>query len=69
MSGEWFVEFYPEGANAPDKPIYFDGFSDLMAHVKEFRVKGGEGRLRVHLSARATEEEHRQIRDMGVFPG
>jgi hypothetical protein len=69
MAGEWFVEFYPEGADTPDEPTYFDGFPDLIAHMQQFRVKGSAGRVRVHLPATATDEEHRQIRDLGTVPG
>jgi hypothetical protein len=69
MAGEWFVEFYPEGANTPDSRIEFLGFPELLEHVQGFRAtRAGRGILRVHLPASATDEDRRRLHDAGATP-
>jgi hypothetical protein len=71
---EWWIQFYPDGASDPDAPIYFDGFPELLEHVQGFEAaRVGKGILHVHLPARSTDDERRQLREAGydqdVFPG
>ncbi len=66
--GDYFAEIYaPDGIKAKEVH-YFDGFHDLKRFVDRFKERASTDVLRVHLPARATDDERRIMAESGAVP-
>jgi hypothetical protein len=66
--GDYFAEIYaPDGIKAKEVH-YFDGFHDLKRFVDQFKERASTDVLRVHLPARATDDERKIMADSGAVP-
>jgi hypothetical protein len=61
-----FAEVYaPDGLKAKEIR-YYDDFPSLMQFIEAFRGKASSEILRVHLPARATDEQRRAVLAIGA---
>jgi hypothetical protein len=66
MTGEWFVEVWaPKGRKALEK-TRFEAFESLHAYVIAFKEQETNNILLVHLPSRASNDERRQIIELGA---
>lgn len=65
-AGSYFAEVYaPDGVKAKEVR-YFDQFAPLAEFAKQFKTQNSRDILRVHLPARAPDEERRAVNDLGA---
>jgi hypothetical protein len=64
--GEWFAQVYPAGGGKPQDRVYFHDFTGTLSFVKAFRSESSGGRVRVHVPAKATEEQRQELIDEGA---
>jgi hypothetical protein len=65
-AGDFFAEVYaPDGVKAKEVR-YFDDFPSLVQFIEAFRGKASADILRVHLPARATDEQRHAVSAMGA---
>jgi hypothetical protein len=65
--GKWFAEIYPGGTGQPEVPREFDDFPQALAFVKAFKTgPASSDLLRVHAPAAATDQERRDLIDLGA---
>ena len=67
MTGDWFVHAYPQTGSAKSA-IHFEDFTHIVAFVKMFEKSGMTDKLEVHASAKATDQELQELRELGYDP-
>ena len=67
MAGDYFVETYlpTDKAASKENASYFPDFASAKAFAEQAEADGRWSKVRLHLPARATDEERRQAREAG----